>query len=434
MPSEDTPTPFNIANDRLRDANEQLTLKALQSRERVEETEQRYLDQSEVNKVLVLQQQQLRTLASELILTEQRERKRLATELHDHLAQMLVLGRLKMSHVRSRLEASAPGLVGTIGDVDQIFIRSLVYTRTLIAELSPPVLYELGLPSGLKWLGEHMLKYGLLVEVHVSQDHIPLPDDQLALLYHSVRELLLNVVKHANISQASLALSVEAGNQLRIVVRDHGSGFDAASLEGNIVHEHFGLFSIRERMTAMGGWLQIHSAAAQGTTITLGLPLMDTVKSEPVSTAKITRDCLHLASTPKASTVRRVLLVDDHAMVRQGLRTILDSYDDVTVIGEAGNGTEAISMAADLRPDVIVMDINMPTMDGIEATKQIKAAQPEIIVIGLSVNTSTQVTEAMKRAGAAAFISKEAAAEELYGTIAALIPMPQGSQSQPSFN
>lgn len=120
-------------------------------------------------------------------------------------------------------------------------------------------------------------------------------------------------------------------------------------------------------------------------------------------------------------------------MVRQGLRTILDGYEDVTVIGEAGNGTEAVSMAADLNPDVIVMDINMPKMDGIEATKQIKAAQPETIVIGLS-NTSPQVTEAMKLAGAAAFVSKEAAAEELHGTIAVLIPMPKGSQSQFSFN
>ncbi len=434
MPSEDTPTPFNIANDRLRDANEQLTLKALQSHEQAEETEQRYLDQNEVNKVLVRQQQQLRTLASELILTEQRERKRLATELHDYLAQMLVLGRLKISNVRSQLEGSAPGLVSTIGDIDKILIQSLGYTRTLMAELSPPVLYDLGLPSGLKWLGEHMLKYGLQVEVHVSHNHMPLQNDQLALLYHSVRELLLNVVKHANTSQASLSLSVEGGDQLRIVVRDHGSGCDAASLEANIASEHFGLFSIRERMAAMGGWLQIDSAAARGTTITLGLPLGDTVKSDPVSTAMTTRDRLHVESAPKASTVRRVLLVDDHAMVRQGLRTILDRYDDVTVIGEAGNGTEAVSMATDLRPDVIVMDINMPKMDGIEATKQIKAVQPETIVIGLSVNTSTQVMEAMKLAGAAAFISKEAAAEELYGTIAAFIPMPKGSQSQPSFN
>jgi signal transduction histidine kinase/CheY-like chemotaxis protein len=414
----------NMADDRLRDANEHLMLKALQSDERAEESEQRYLDQTEVNKVLVRQQQQLRSLASELVLTEQRERKRLATELHDYLAQMLVLGRLKLSNVRSQLGGSDPVLVSAIGDIDKIFIQSLGYTRTLMAELSPPVLYDLGLPAGLKWLGEHMLKYGLRVEVHLSHDHVSLADDQVALLYYSVRELLLNVVKHANTSQARLSLSVEGGDQLRIVVRDHGSGFDAASLEANIASEHFGLFSIRERMDAMGGWLQTDSAPDRGTTITLGLSLRDTVKSEPIDTALTTRPPLHVKSAPKARAMRRILLVDDHAMVRQGLRTILDNYDDVTVIGEAGNGREAVSMAADLRPDVILMDINMPKLDGIEATTQIKAAQPETIVIGLSVNTSPQVWEAMQRAGAAAFVSKEAAAEELHNTIAALIPMP----------
>jgi len=116
-----------------------------------------------------------------------------------------------------------------------------------------------------------------------------------------------------------------------------------------------------------------------------------------------------------------VLLVDDHAIIRKGLRTILDDHADLSVIGEAANGTEAVSMAADLRPDVILMDVNMPEINGIEATKHIKAVYPDTVVIGLSVNTSTQVVEAMMTAGASAFVSKEAAAEQLYETIAALI-------------
>ncbi len=109
-------------------------------------------------------------------------------------------------------------------------------------------------------------------------------------------------------------------------------------------------------------------------------------------------------------------------MVRQGLRAILGGYADVTIVGEAGNGMEAVAMAVELMPDVIVMDINMPQMDGIEATKQIKDARPAAIVIGLSVSNSAQVMDAMKRAGAAAFISKDTAAEHLYNAIAALAP------------
>lgn len=116
----------------------------------------------------------------------------------------------------------------------------------------------------------------------------------------------------------------------------------------------------------------------------------------------------------------RVLLADDHALMRQGIRSILAGYSDVVIIGEAASGIEAVSMAAALRPDVIIMDVNMPRMDGIEATKHIKAAQPAIIVIGLSVNDDRHVTDAMKGAGAEAVLLKDAA-EQIHDAIAALV-------------
>lgn len=421
MPEDSRQPPAEV-DHRLLHANEQLTLKALQSQEQAEASEQRYLDQNEVNKMLVQKQHQLRYLASELILTEQRQRKSLALELHDYLAQMMVLGRLKIGNIRSRLVACDPVSIRMIGEIDEIFIRSLAYTRTLMAELCPPVLYELGLSSALKWLAEDMKKFGLQVEVHVPHDPVPLPDDQRVLLYQSVRELLLNVVKHATVSQVSLSLSVEGHeNRLHIVVRDEGSGFDTASMEAKPEGAHFGLFSIRERMAAMGGHFQLDTASGQGTSVRLTLSLKSAEGPAPVQRSMITRDRPHVHPTPKSPKVHRVLLVDDHALIRQGLRTILDDHDDMTVIGEAGNGAEAVSMASDMRPDIILMDINMPKMNGIEATKQIKATQPETIVIGLSVNTSTQIIEAMKLAGAAAFVSKEAASDELHDTLAALI-------------
>ena len=222
------------------------------------------------------------------------------------------------------------------------------------------------------------------------------------LLYQSVRELLINVVKHAKTSEATLSLYVEANETLHIIVHDAGAGFDPGE-QAHHTSEQFGLVSIQERMEAMGGWLHIQSAPTQGTTITLGLPL----------THCVTR-------THATSRMIRVLLVDDHLMVRQGLRMILGGYDDVIVVGEASNGLEAVSAAADLTPDVILMDINMPVMDGIEATRQIKSMQPSTIVVGLSFNLSSPVQEAMIRAGANIFLSKEAAGEQLHQTLAGL--------------
>jgi signal transduction histidine kinase len=409
----------DMPEDRLRDANEQLILKALQSQEQAEESEQRYLDQHDANELLVKKQELLRSLASQLVLTEQRERKRLAAELHDYLAQMLVLGRLRIGQAQSSLAGIDPWLGTFIDDIDDIFSKSLTYTRTLMAELNPPLLDELGLPAALQWLGGHMIKYGLHVEVKLSQFNVALPSEQCVLLYQSVRELLLNVVKHAKTQQASLSLSVEGGDNLRIVVQDAGSGFENAVQEPKSQGEHFGLFSTHERMQAMGGWLQVDSAPGRGTMVTLGLPLKQPMTAPPRVAATMPAGP-HITPMERASTRQRVLLVDDHAMVRQGLRKILEDYSDLTVIGEAANGAEAVSMAAQLQPDIVLMDINMPEMDGIEATKQIKAGQPATIVIGLSVNNSLQIQEAMKQAGASSFVSKDEAAEELHDTIAAM--------------
>ena len=93
---------------------------------------------------------------------------------------------------------------------------------------------------------------------------------------------------------------------------------------------------------------------------------------------------------------------------------MLDEYDDVAVIGEASNGKEALESVAQLRPSVVVMDINMPHINGIDATMQIKSRHPDIAVIGLSVQNSGETREEMLRAGATTLISKEAAVDELY--------------------
>ena len=106
--------------------------------------------------------------------------------------------------------------------------------------------------------------------------------------------------------------------------------------------------------------------------------------------------------------------------MRQAMCTILEGYSDVSIVGEASNGVEAVELASLLRPDVVIMDINMPRMDGVEATRRIKATQPSLIVIGLSVNDTGQVIEAMKGAGADAVLLKDAATEQLYDAIVAL--------------
>jgi DNA-binding NarL/FixJ family response regulator len=112
------------------------------------------------------------------------------------------------------------------------------------------------------------------------------------------------------------------------------------------------------------------------------------------------------------STIR-VLLVDDHAMLRQSLRGIIDACSYMEVVGEAGDGLEAIEAMPVLRPDVVVMDIDMPRMNGIEATKRIKAAFPSTAIIGLSVHLAGNIIQQMRAAGICSYLTKESVVETL---------------------
>jgi signal transduction histidine kinase/DNA-binding NarL/FixJ family response regulator len=373
---------------------------------------------------LRLSQERLRALATELNLAEQRERKRLATELHDHLQQMLVLGKLKLGQGK-RLAESAPHCFQVFEQTDQILSDALAYTRTLAAELSPPVLRDHGLCAGLKWLGDYMHKHNLAVTVTAPDRlDIKLPEDQVVLLFQSVRELLVNSLKHSGAGRATVIMEQRSG-QLQVEVSDEGKGFDFGAgdaAEQRIancgISSKFGLFSIHERMRALGGSFELHSGVGQGTVATLSLPLpghdqsAGSVKREPP-----VRPRALLNAAAENSNSLRVVLVDDHAMVRQGLRSLLTSYPDIQIVAEAADGLEALSVVDEHRPNVVVMDINMPKMDGIEATARIKARYPHIAVVGLSVNTGRENQEAMLKAGAAMLLTKEAAVEQLYDVI-----------------
>ena len=378
---------------------------------------------------LLESQERLRALATEVGLAEQRERKRIAAELHDHLQQMLVFCKLKLGQGKP-LAAVIPGCSELIKQVDDVLTEALTYSRTLVAELCPPVLREFGLAAALRWLGEQMTQRQLRVSVDVGQDHVPVPEEQAVLLFQAVRELLINVAKHAGTKQANVHLRREERG-IRLVVRDTGVGFDLS-----VVRPHdggqplkFGLFSIRERMKAFGGRLELVTAPGKGTTALLVLPLQEGVAPraaglllDGVTSARAAvREQSMSDLMPSVQRALTVLLVDDHAMMRQGLRSVLEAHADIQIVGEASDGHEAVAMADTLRPAVVIMDINMPRLNGIEATAQIKAQYPDIRVIGLSVNAGPNNKEAMLKAGADMLLTKEAAVEELYRGIQRIV-------------
>jgi DNA-binding NarL/FixJ family response regulator len=113
----------------------------------------------------------------------------------------------------------------------------------------------------------------------------------------------------------------------------------------------------------------------------------------------------------------RILIVDDHPIYRDGLRALLERQNDMEVVGEAENGLDAIAKARELYPDVILMDVNMPVMDGAEATSRILAEMPKMKVLALSIQAEDGFMASMIRAGATGYILKGSDSEKLFGII-----------------
>jgi NarL family two-component system response regulator LiaR len=123
-----------------------------------------------------------------------------------------------------------------------------------------------------------------------------------------------------------------------------------------------------------------------------------------------------------ATRTTRVLLVDDESLVRRILKEILAAYQDLELVGEAANGKEAISAVERLQPDVVVMDIRMPALDGIAAARVIREKYRHVKIIGLSEYAQSYNIDAMERAGALGVYLKSMALEELYLAIKAAHP------------
>lgn len=116
----------------------------------------------------------------------------------------------------------------------------------------------------------------------------------------------------------------------------------------------------------------------------------------------------------------KVLLADDHAVVRRGLATLLESEMDIEVVGEASDGKEAVELTREIEPDVVVMDISMPELNGLEASRRIKDEMPEVRILALTVHSDDENIFRILRAGASGYLLKKAAPDELISAVRSL--------------
>ncbi|MCC6142429.1 MAG: PAS domain S-box protein [Candidatus Hydrogenedentes bacterium] len=398
-----------------------------------DELEQRVAERTaeldSMNSALQERARQLARLTSDLTFAEQRERRHLAKILHDHIQQLLVAARMQLERLCRDLPE---GSVVTARGIEDILVETLDACRSLTVELSPPILHEAGLVAGVTWLASRMgEKHGLRVEVAAEAGAEPQTEEVRFLLFECVRELLFNVTKHAGVSKARVALRPTPEGEVLLEVSDSGRGFDPdLLLQRRSDEATFGLFSIQQRIEPLGGRVFVLAAPGKGASVRVTLPLGAVAPSERqsetgwrarkiVQRSRAAQDALH------------VLIVDDHKIMREGLAGLLMGEAGIEVIGEAASGPDALDRVAQLQPDVVIMDVSMPGMSGIEATRLLMQRHPEVAVIGLSMHEESNVGAAMREAGARAFLTKGGPSEALIDAIRASAPQVQKEVAEP---
>lgn len=375
----------------------------------------------------------LRSLARELTLAEERERRRIAGLLHDNLQQLLVAVLLNIGATKAKNYSR--GVLEELESIERMTKECVGITRSLSAELSPLVLHQCGLAAGFGWLHDWFNeKYGFDLEVLVD-DSLEPDDDVSITLFQCVREIVFNAVKHSGVKSGRLMMFRDNDDFVNLSIKDEGQGFDVTALcLQDVWKDGFGLFSVRERVELLGGVMLIESAPGLGTCFTLRFPARainchgscsDGQSLEKASSGKrvsdVRRDEVAAARVPmQISRISegglprfRVVLADDHSMVRQGLVRVFLDEADFEVVGEAADGKEALELARELHPDVIVMDLQMPVMSGLEATRVIRKELPGVQVIGLSMDANKESRRSLLRAGALDLLHKGGSAEDL---------------------
>jgi signal transduction histidine kinase len=240
----------------------------IQQRKKVEQSLARY-------------QANLRSLASQLSLTEERERRRLALYLHDQIGHTLALTNIRVGELQEATAAQAGcGSPAKVREIRTLLEQAIRDTQSLTFNISPPILYELGLAAALEWLTENFAaKNGIQARFETDHRHRQIEQDLEILLFQAVNELLFNALKHAQAQHVNVSLWSDDG-LLKVGVDDDGQGFSPPNGSGRSQGGGFGLFSIRERLIPYNGRLDIKSRPDEGTLVTISIPMTPSIASE----------------------------------------------------------------------------------------------------------------------------------------------------------
>jgi CheY-like chemotaxis protein len=267
------------------------------------------------------------------------------------------------------------------------------------------------------WYAEGFEKRsGIKLEVSIGDDIPRLPIDAETTLFRVVQESLTNVHRYSGSASAKIKVSKDAEEvRLEIIDYGHGTKFGTARarLDGP-APLGVGIPGMRERLHQLGGELTVDFATT-GTRVTATLPVKKTAQTDAEENADQTSLTFTIRSAADAR--QRILIADDHELMRRGLRGLLESHDEWAVCGEAVEGTEAVRKSTDLKPDLVIMDVNLPGLSGIEAALQIRREREGAKILFFTVHDSDEVIREIVEAGALGYVAKSRASQDLMDAV-----------------
>ena len=345
--------------------------------------DQRLIEMLAAHAAVAIENARLLERSRELSIVE--ERNRMARELHDSVSQKLfglVLGAESAGTLLDRDPEAAAEQVARLGELAQEALGEL---RELIFELRPASLEDEGLAATLRKEVDVLRRvHGRDIELRIAGSANCAPEAESEVL-RIAQEALNNALRHAEAERIELRMEARDG-RLIVTVADDGIGFDPE--DRALRARRLGLTSMEERALALGGTPERRLAARRG----------------------------HHGHARGAAMIR-VLIADDHAVVRQGLRTFLDLQDDIEVVAEAADGAEALAAAEQHAPDVALIDLVMPNVDGIEAIRGLRERVPAARAIVLSSFIDDEKLLPAVRAGAAGYLLKDVQPQQLVDAI-----------------
>ncbi|VFS73982.1 Nitrate/nitrite response regulator protein narL [Kluyvera cryocrescens] len=324
------------------------------------------------------------------------ERATIARELHDSIAQSLSCMKMQISCLQMmQNEQSSPESRELLGQVRTELNTSWAQLRELLTTFRLK-LTESGLRPALESsCKEYSNHFGFPVQLDYQLPPRYVPSHQAIHVLQIAREALSNALKHSQATEVKVSVT-QHGNQVKMVVEDNGCGVPQHAERSN----HYGLIIMRDRAQSLRGDCQVRRRETGGT---------------EVAVTFVPKNRFQLPKEKSMSNQERatILLIDDHPMLRTGVKQLVSMASDIQVVGEASNGEQGIELAEALDPDLILLDLNMPGMNGLETLDKLreKSLSGRVVVFSVS-NHEEDVVTALKR-GADGYLLKDMEPEDL---------------------